>query len=611
MRSQAWIVAIPVTAVGGSPACGSAPAAPDAAPPDPQSCSAQSDGRICVAGWSLQCGGGQIRRMTYCDGDAPVCVPRVGCRACNPHQGSCDGDRPQRCDAEGTAWLAEPPCDAEAGLHCDRGTGECADLCARAEEARSYIGCEYWAVTTSNRQLASEFAFAVAVANPQGVPAHVTIDRGDRNVATLELAPGAVEAVELPYVAALKGDDPTLPPASVRVAAGAYRIRSDVPVTAHQFNPLQFEAGRVFSHTNDASLLLPTATLTGRYLVMSRPALMLAKLGDGEVIESGVSPGFVALVGVEDAPVHVRFRSTAHVAGSEDGGIPALEAGSEWELELSQGEVLQLATATPDRCPAGSPTFLDRAGETRHHCAVGASYDLTGSEIEADGRVAVIGGHDCAFVPFDRWACDHLEQMLFPLDAWGREIVLGVTKPIRGEPNVIRVLSGADDNTLAFTPAIHPEVTLQRGDFFELESNVPFQVAGHGPLLVGQFLVGQDYDGRYGAGFGGQGDPAFSLGIPREQWRNTYDVLAPYSFGSSYVNVVAMRDQQVLLDGRTLTGFEPVEGTPFASTNVRVRSGAHHLSSLLPFGATVYGFASYTSYMYPGGLDLRVINPPH
>ena len=27
------------------------------------------------------------------------------------------------------------------------------------------------------------------------------------------------------------------------------------------------------------------------------------------------------------------------------------------------------------------------------------------------------------------------------------------------------------------------------------------------------------------------------------------------------------------------------------------------------FGIVVYGFGSYTSYMYPGGLDLEAINP--
>jgi hypothetical protein len=40
--------------------------------------------------------------------------------------------------------------------------------------------------------------------------------------------------------------------------------------------------------------------------------------------------------------------------------------------------------------------------------------------------------------------------------------------------------------------------------------------------------------------------------------------------------------------------------------------GSHTISAPNPnikFGIEVYGFASYTSYLYPGGLDLEYINP--
>ena len=38
--------------------------------------------------------------------------------------------------------------------------------------------------------------------------------------------------------------------------------------------------------------------------------------------------------------------------------------------------------------------------------------------------------------------------------------------------------------------------------------------------------------------------------------------------------------------------------------------GTHHtIESNEPFGIVVYGFANYTSYSYPGGLDLKFINP--
>jgi hypothetical protein len=38
--------------------------------------------------------------------------------------------------------------------------------------------------------------------------------------------------------------------------------------------------------------------------------------------------------------------------------------------------------------------------------------------------------------------------------------------------------------------------------------------------------------------------------------------------------------------------------------------GAHTLTSKKPVGLQVMGYGKYTSYAYPGGLDLRLIAPP-
>jgi hypothetical protein len=42
-----------------------------------------------------------------------------------------------------------------------------------------------------------------------------------------------------------------------------------------------------------------------------------------------------------------------------------------------------------------------------------------------------------------------------------------------------------------------------------------------------------------------------------------------------------------------------------------IAAGAHRLRSptSVAFGIKVYGIAEYTSYMYPGGLDLQLITP--
>ena len=39
-------------------------------------------------------------------------------------------------------------------------------------------------------------------------------------------------------------------------------------------------------------------------------------------------------------------------------------------------------------------------------------------------------------------------------------------------------------------------------------------------------------------------------------------------------------------------------------------SGDHTITSDVPVGISVYGYGVYTSYWYPGGLDLEALPPP-
>jgi len=225
--------------------------------------------------------------------------------------------------------------------------------------------------------------------------------------------------------------------------------------------------------------------------------------------------------------------------------------------------------------------------------------------------VGVIAGHNCDFVPCDKWACDHLEEALFPLEAWGKDYIVSASEPLRAEPNLVRVVSSVDGNSLTFDPAsVHAAVTLNRGQSLDFEASQDFRVVGTEAFAVVQHLVGQDYAGISTGGMEGNGDPAFSLAIPTEQFRTSYDFLAPLTYVISYVNVTGPSGATVTLDGAPVTGFREVGGTGFATARVEISGGAHHIEGGSPFGIVVYGFGSYTSYMYPGGLDFEAINIP-
>jgi len=590
---------------------------PDAGPP-PDPCAALSvdTGVECEGDTAHRCEGGATVETEDCAATGRSCFTGRGCALCLPGTLTCDGETLLSCDADGEGRSARETCDASAGLRCS--AAGCVDLCAEAEASRAYIGCEYWPTPALNSQVPSEFDFAIVVANPQLVPARITVERAGVEQASTTVAPGALETIRLPWVTDLKGTFGQ--ERSGVVAGGAYRVRSDVPVSVYQFNPLDYRIdedcegetgssasdGRCYSFSNDASLLLPTHALTGSYLAQARPSMLLIVPAETGA-ERLTSPGYVAITAVEDG-TEVEVLSRANLLGSADGLIPNLSPGETTRVTLNQGDVLQLLSGAPADCPGAWEDEPNATGI--RYCELGSEWDLTGSEIRASAPVAVVGGHNCSFVPFNRWACDHLEEALFPVESWGRELLLGSTHPLRSEPNLIRVVSAADGNVVSFDPPLHEELTLDRGQSYEMQLSGEVRVRGSQPLSIAQFLVGQDFAGLGSSGSFGSGDPSMSLAIPTEQFRMDYTLLAPETYDESWVNVTAPLAARVTIDGRTITNFTPIGTTGAGVARVPASAGVHRLEGTAPFGVVVYGFGRYTSYMYPGGLDLREIAPP-
>lgn len=67
----------------------------------------------------------------------------------------------------------------------------------------------------------------------------------------------------------------------------------------------------------------------------------------------------------------------------------------------------------------------------------------------------------------------------------------------------------------------------------------------------------------------------------------------------------------LLLDGTPINAalFSPVGTSGFSGGQVSINLGSHTISGNVPFGIYVYGFGSYDSYGYPGGMAYEFINP--
>ena len=535
------------------------------------------------------------------------------CMDCLPGQNGCDsGGNVASCNSDGTIGSMVSTCNAAAGQACMGGV--CVSACDAAAGSHSYLGCDYWPTTTVNSSLNNAFHFAVAVANPvgngdvtMGMPATVTVSRGGQTISSITVAPGDVQVIKLPWVQALsQNPDPQSPPdeKSVLVPNGAYHLTSTVPVTVYEFNPLEFELPSTatcqdqlggptcHSYTNDASLLLPTPALNTEYIVAARQTFAV-DFGNGLT----PLPGFMAIVGTQ-AGTKV---TVTYSANTEPGtGVPGQGPGTTATYTLNAGDVLEVMSKK-----STSPCAQMTSDSMASYCDLGPNFDLTGTHILSDKPVAVFGGHSCSFVPYDKWACDHLETQILPLGTWGQNIVVAQTEPqATGEPNVFRILSGTAGNMITFDPpSVHPAVTLEQGKYIEFIAQGGFMAKGTGRIMVAQYMVGENYTPNMSATVG---DPSMGQGVPVEQYRTNYDFLTPATYTKSYVNLIAPPTINLMLDNQPVpqSKFTAIGGSGFSFQRISIPPGAHHVSGDAKFGITVSGIASYTSYLYIGGMNL-------
>src|SRR5206468_12324194 len=113
------------------------------------------------------------------------------------------------------------------------------------------------------------------------------------------------------------------------------------------------------------------------------------------------------------------------------------------------------------------------------------------------------------------------------------------------------------------------------------------------------------------------GDPSEATAIPLQEYRSTYSFLAPNTYSENWIDIIRPMGVQITLDQQVIPSnlFSQVGGQAFEVAHVQLPSNGsegHNIEAMSPFGLFVYGYGSRTSYMYPGGLDLRVfvIPPP-
>ncbi len=495
--------------------------------------------------------------------------------------------------------------------------------CAEAMTAKTYMGCEFWPTISAN-PVRSVFDFVVVVANAGDQMADVTVARGSQTINQIQVPPNELRKITLPWIPELKGPEADecgrsgALTSSVVAGGSAYHLQSNVPVTAYQFNALQYKGNgcadvsccvcadqnfmfagycdsfgqcplgelvastsmECFSYSNDASLLLPAATLTGNYRVLASP-------GNGTTT-------YIVITATEDGTdVTVAASSTARTLGG--GGVAALNPGGQTTFSLQRGDVAQIVAST------------------------GA--DLSGSLVQATKPVQVLSGVPCANFPADKSACDHIEETIFPAETLGTHYVIArPSAPTGGPaPHFVRLYGNFDDTRLEYTgapPAGAPQV-LSAGQVVDLGMvTSDFEVRSiNDPALafgVGMFMVGaSELDPT---GESNVGDPSLTFASSVEQHRKKYVFLAPDDYAVNYVDVTMPPGTALTLDNASPQVTPATVGSGYVVARIQLgagNGGAHVLTADKPVGIQVMGYGDNTSYHYPGGLDLaRITEPP-
>jgi len=497
---------------------------------------------------------------------------------------------------------------------CDPSTGTCANACEVAETNQHSVGCEYYATFMHN--IWSNVCFAVFVANTWNTPAHITVEYGGNTLPVESFAhipqgngPGLTYS---PYSAAsgipagevailfLSGTTgtPQIPnitcPLQSAIPSGvmmqstgvgnSFRINTDVPVVAYQFNP--YAGG--YSEVTGASLLLPTSSWDTNYIAANAYAH-----------SPGSVPPSLNIIAQENNTT-VTLVPVAPVAGG--GGIPAGPANQPLSFTLNAGQ----------------------------HAQISQNDELSGSVIDADKPIGLMAGHVCHYVPVGITACDHGEQMVPAVNQLGHEYVGVMHRPRQDEPALWRLIGAVDGTQLSWTPEVGGPATLEQGQVVEFITDVPFVVTSQDenhPFMLWTHMVGAAYQTNLN---GSWGDSDSVISVPTAQYMQRYVffadptypetslVLVRASVGGSFHDVDL--DCAGVVGGWTAVGdyeWTRVDLITGDFQNVgNCSTGRHEISSDAPFGLWVWGWGtpatstktSWVSYGYPGGMNVQQIN---
>jgi hypothetical protein len=517
---------------------------------------------VCTPGEINGCeGNAQLKCAEDCSGFEPApCAQGEKCSGgvctalfCAPGVKVCEGEGAyKQCNGEGEAFDAPVNCaDTES---CT--AGDCVSLCLQAEAEPSTIGCSFIASRVDN--IYGNETDSLVVGNTSKSKAASVQLYFTPNGGNVEQAQGAAVVVQPGKTHAFSMTNPPHDKVSGLRKGGNYRVQSTIPIIAYQHSPITGQA------TNDASVLFPEHALKNDYVIASWPD------------SHNAYPSYFNVIAIQDGTTVQWTPSQNSIGGT---GVAAVNAGQTGQVAMNRFDTLQV------RANFGG--------------------DLTGTFVTSDKPIWVLGAAECINVPNKNVGyCDHIQEQMLALDYWGKKYV-GAHSPKRGNEKHYWRIFGGENNTTITTNPPQPGTpfVVNKAAWKELivPNNTSFIFEGDKPFLAVQYLESQS------AG-AGTGDPAMYQMVPVEQFLDRYAFVTGTGYIVHYAQIIrAKGSADVKVDGAVVNGYYAVG--EYEVADWKISEGAHLAESDSPFGIVSTGYTDATSYAYPGGLKLAVINP--
>jgi len=511
-------------------------------------------------------------------------VPWTGCEA---DSGIAHGDD----DGSDTDADADTDTDADTDGDTDGDTDTgteytgpaIPETCEQAAQATTTVGCLFYSADLDHHDAVETCQYAIAVSNVnQTETAHVIVSQG--NPLNTYNGFDEIQVADVPPMSLHEFDLPDYHMSGSGVMEkGTYKVESDVPIIAYQFEPVDGAT----SYLSDASMLIPATSLSLTYDVVG----WMQNQGDGDM------RAYFSVIATEDGTELTVEPSVGPLPGD---GVPG--TGESFAIQLDEGDLLEVETNN----------YLD---------------SLTGSRITAnEGHpIIVFSAQECAFIPDGTCCCDHLEEQLPGMRFWGKEMV-AARMPVRSTGSATeevfwQVYASEDGTQVSFSASAGvvglptSPATMNQGDVLEFYVSGTqlnpgdFFIEADKPIGVMEYMVGCFHPNANNIG-----DPAMVYISPTEQFLPRYVVLVPGTWVYDVLIITRHAGEGVLIDDAPLPDdpFVPVADSGYEVARVPIDDGVHSLRSAdaeYGLAVIVVGYDDYDSYAYAGGMGMGEINP--